>query len=64
MVNAACNIEVPKTVHELEEAVHYYKTSDLQGHDLYCHWQAIRDAAIALTQPEPSSDHVPGDDSY
>lgn len=70
MAELVCTIPVPSTHQELDRAVRFYQNADLSGNDLFCYWQAIRDAAIA--QPEegaenercPGDERVPGEDSY
>jgi hypothetical protein len=64
MVEAVCTIPVPQTVQELELAIRRYKTSDISGTELFCQWQAIRDAALALRSPEVWDDSVAGEESY
>ncbi|MEB3337742.1 MAG: hypothetical protein VKJ46_09785 [Leptolyngbyaceae bacterium] len=64
MLELACAVTVPSTPQELEEAIRYYRSSDLSGLDLYCQWQAIRDAALTQKSVEPVSDKVSGEDSY
>lgn len=64
MMNFNSGISIPKTLQELERAVEQYKTSDLKGLDLYRQWQAIREAALSLTLPEPPGDQISGEDSY
>lgn len=63
MSELTCKVPVPKTSLELEQAIQRYKTSDCQGMELFCLWQAIRDASIAQNPPEPE-DTIPGEDSY
>ncbi|XPM54746.1 MAG: hypothetical protein EDM05_044060 [Leptolyngbya sp. IPPAS B-1204] len=57
-------VPVPKTPQELERAIQRYRTSDLRGRELFCHWQAIRLAALAQAATDISGDQVPGEDSY
>ncbi|MBW4660001.1 MAG: hypothetical protein KME15_15105 [Drouetiella hepatica Uher 2000/2452] len=64
MVEAVCTIPVPQTVQELELAIRRYKTSDISGAELFCQWQAIRDAALALRAKESWDDSVAGEESY
>jgi hypothetical protein len=53
-----------KTPQELERAIQNYRRSNLTGPELFRQWQAIRDAALELSNPETKSDRVPGEDSY
>ncbi|MBI4783361.1 MAG: hypothetical protein HY785_18890 [Oscillatoriophycideae cyanobacterium NC_groundwater_1537_Pr4_S-0.65um_50_18] len=64
MVEAICSIPVPQTTQELELAIRRYKASDIRGTELFCQWQAIRDAALALKLAESSDDFVAGEESY
>lgn len=64
MSELVCNVPLPHTLQELEQAVQVYKTSDLQGDELLCQWQAIRDASLNQQFSESSSDKVAGEDSY
>ncbi len=64
MPEAICNVPVPRTPQELEQAVRRYQASDLAGTELFCCWQAIRDASLAQLTPEAENDQVAGEDSY
>jgi hypothetical protein len=64
MMNFNSGAAIPQTMQELERAVQDYKNSDLKGLDLYRHWQAIREAALALRLPDLQGDQVNGEDSY
>ena len=64
MVEAVCTIPVPQTAQELELAIRRYKSSDISGTELFCQWQAIRDAALALRPTESTNDSVEGEESY
>ncbi|NJL23473.1 MAG: hypothetical protein HC895_25885 [Leptolyngbyaceae cyanobacterium SM1_3_5] len=64
MSESTCNVPTPKTTQELEQAICRYKSSDFGGHELFCHWQAIRDAAIALMPQEIDRHSIAGEDSY
>lgn len=64
MPEISCNVPIPTTPQELEQAIQRYKTEDLHGTDLFCQWQAIRMAAIAQTTADPIWDAVAGEDSY
>ncbi len=64
MADILCTLPVPRTTQELEQTLNHYRTDDLQGEELFCCWQVIREAALALSQPELGGDRVPGDDSY
>ena len=55
-------VPVPKTPQELDRAIQRYRSSNWRGRELFCHWQAIRLAALA--QAELSDDQIPGGDSY
>lgn len=57
-------VPVPKTPQELERAIQRYRNSDLRGRDLFCHWQAIRLAALAQAATDVVGDQIPGEDSY
>lgn len=59
-----CTAPIPATTQELEQAIWYYKNTDLAGVDLFCQWQAIRTGALAHRFPEPEGDRVVGEDSY
>ncbi|HEY9648792.1 MAG TPA: hypothetical protein V6C88_20600 [Chroococcidiopsis sp.] len=59
-----CNVPVPTNAQELEQAIWQYRTGEFQGADLFCRWQAIRDAALAQRLPEPEGDRVSVEDSY
>jgi hypothetical protein len=65
MPELTCTIPVPQTLPELDAAVKQYYASDLEGEELLCQWQAIRDGSLKQTQPEAVVvDLPPGDDSY
>jgi hypothetical protein len=67
MVEAVCTIPIPQTAQELKLAIDRYKNSDLSGNELFCQWQAIRTAALALPVELPlskSDDSIAGEDSY
>lgn len=64
MMNVNSGAAIPQTLQELERAVQQYKNSDLTGPDLYRHWQAIREAALALRLPDFQGDQINGEDSY
>jgi hypothetical protein len=57
-------VPVPKTPQELERAIQRYRSSDLRGRELFCHWQAIRLAALAQAATDVVGDQIPGEDSY
>lgn len=57
-------VSVPKTPQELDRAIRQYRASNWQGRELFCHWQAIRLAALAQASSEGMGDHIPGEDSY
>jgi hypothetical protein len=65
MSHPVCTLPIPKTQEDLEQAIQRYRSSDLQGDDLFCLWDAIRTASLQQTTPESRQDQlVPGDDSY
>ncbi|MBF2083375.1 hypothetical protein [Thermoleptolyngbya sp. C42_A2020_037] len=69
MADFVCQIPVPQTQQELDQAVQTYLDANLSGLDLFCHWQAIREAAIAQsgsTSPAESdkTGAIAGEDSY
>lgn len=64
MAEFVCEIPTLQTRQELEQAIRRYKAADLQGIDLFCLWQAIRDAALDLSQPEEGGDRVSDESSY
>jgi hypothetical protein len=64
MAEITCTVPTPKTFQELERAIQQYKSSDVSGYELFCQWEAIRNAALQLQFPEPQGDRVPGEDSY
>jgi len=71
MAELVCNVPVPKTPQEIEHALHQYRIGNLSGNELFCHWQAIRDASLNYESSvddglRPSSEavQVPGEDSY
>lgn len=71
MAELVCNVPVPQTPQEIEQAVQNYRASSLSGNDLFCYWQAIRDASLTyeshLDGSSLSADQavqVPGEDSY
>ncbi|MBD2103385.1 hypothetical protein H6F94_21220 [Leptolyngbya sp. FACHB-261] len=63
MAELICTVPIPKTPQELESAIQSYRVSDLNGSDLFCQWQAIRDASLAQSV-ELESDQVAGEESY
>ncbi len=58
------SIPVLKTPQDIDRAVQQYRISDLKGFDLFRQWLAIRNASLEQTEPELSSDLVPGEASY
>lgn len=64
MLELTCAVPIPQTAQELEQAIQQYQETDWSGFDLFCHWQAIRDAALEQFNLEPEPDFVPGEDSY
>lgn len=64
MPELICNVSIPSTLQELEQAIQQYITSDISGNELLCQWQAIRDASLNQKFPEPESDNVPCEHSY
>ncbi len=71
MAELVCNVPVPETPQELDQAVQNYRVSSLSGTDLFCHWQAIREASLRYEAQVESnslqqgdSAQVPGEDSY
>ncbi len=61
---AECPAIFIRTLQELDRAILNYRNSDLSGFDLFCQWQAIRNASLALLGAEFEADRVPGEDSY
>jgi hypothetical protein len=57
------HVPVPQNSQELERAIQRYRTSNWQGRELFCHWQAIRLASLALAT-DVTGDQIPGEDSY
>lgn len=64
MPNSACNVSIPKTTKELDQAVQYYKSADLSGPELFCQWEAIRMASLMQTGPDMPNDQVSDEESY
>lgn len=64
MAELTCIVPIPTTLQELDEAVKQFQGSDLEGSELYCQWQAIRDASLAQLTIEPDKNLVAGEDSY
>ncbi|MBD3881226.1 hypothetical protein IFO70_05615 [Phormidium tenue FACHB-886] len=64
VLETLCNVPIPRTAQELEQAVQQYKSSTVSGSELFCQWQAIRTAALRLRDGEPLGDRIPGEDSY
>jgi hypothetical protein len=64
MAELTCSIPIPTTLQELEQAIQNYKDSSLQGDELFCQWQAIREASLAQSFPQLEDDGVQGEDSY
>ncbi|MBC7825958.1 MAG: hypothetical protein H7126_19225 [Candidatus Parcubacteria bacterium] len=64
MAELTCAVPVPTTLQELDEAVKKFQVSDLDGSELYCQWQAIRDASLAQLTIESDKNLVAGGDSY
>ncbi|MGG6295146.1 hypothetical protein ACQ4M4_12200 [Leptolyngbya sp. AN02str] len=63
MADFECNVPVPTSSQELDQAIREYRSSELNGQELFCQWQAIRDASIQQPQRQ-EGDRVPGDESY
>jgi hypothetical protein len=59
-----CTVPIPQTQQELEQAIKRYKASDSDSYELFCQWQAIRQASLTQQLPELEGDRVPGEDSY
>lgn len=64
MAEITYSVPTPKNPQELEQAIRHYKTSNLTGNELFCHWQSIRDAALEQMLPETETHLIPGEDSY
>jgi len=64
MAELTCAVPVPTTLQELDEAVKKFQVSELDGSELYCQWQAIRDASLAQLTTETDKNLVAGGDSY
>jgi hypothetical protein len=69
MADFVCQIPVPQTQQELDQAVQTYLNANLSGLDLFCHWQAIREAAIAQSGSSNAAvaaeaAKIAGEDSY
>ncbi|MGB3205141.1 MAG: hypothetical protein WBB28_09150 [Crinalium sp.] len=64
MSEVICNIPVPQTPQQLEQAIQHYRETDLHGEELYCEFQAICEASLKQEVSEPDSDKVSGEDSY
>lgn len=64
MTDILRTVPIPKTQQELEQAIRQYKVNDLSGDDLFCQWQAIREASLKQHHPEADPNPVAGDDSY
>ncbi len=64
MAELICMVPVPTTLQELDEAVRQFQVSDLDDSELYCRWQAIRDASLAQLTIETDKNLVAGGDSY
>lgn len=64
MTKLAYQVVVPQTLQELDEAVQRFQASDFSGQELFCHWQAIRQASLEMFVPEREGDRVPGEHSY
>ena len=62
MAELICMVPVPTTLQELDEAVRQFQISDSDG-DLYCRWQALRDASLDQLAVDDKSP-VAGGDSY
>jgi hypothetical protein len=63
MTDLTCTLPLPKTSQELDRAIQQYLSSNLSGFELFCQWQAIRDAALSQGN-EADGDLVPGEASY
>ncbi|PSB15439.1 hypothetical protein C7B65_24430 [Phormidesmis priestleyi ULC007] len=64
MAELTCMVPIPTTLQEIDEAVRKFQVSDLDGSDLYCQWQAIRDASLEQLAIETDKNPVAGGDSY
>ncbi|WP_228035528.1 hypothetical protein [Oculatella sp. LEGE 06141] len=64
MTESVCTVPVPRTQQELEQAVHDYQTTDLSGFELFCYWQAIREASLEQGAASVDRNPILGDDSY
>jgi hypothetical protein len=64
MAELTCNVPTLKTQRELEQAVKQYKLGDFEGDELFCYWQAIREAALAQMPLEQEIHPIAGEDSY
>jgi hypothetical protein len=64
MAEIVCTIPLPKTPQELDQAIALYKTGEFDDYELFCQWQAIRDASIEQNPPEPEVNAIAGEDSY
>ncbi len=64
MADLTCRVPIPTTIKELDEAVKRFQVSDLDDSEIYCQWQAIRDASLEQLAIEPDKNPVAGSDSY
>lgn len=64
MIQRVDTVPVPRTPQELERAIQRYRSTDLRGRELFCHWQAIRLAALAQATTDITGDQIAGEDSY
>lgn len=64
MTDFVCHVPKLNTRQDLDQAVYHYKVTDLQGADLFCLWQSIRDAALELSSQEEGGDRVSDESSY
>ncbi len=63
MADFDCDVPIPSNLQELDQAVQTYKDRDFDQKELFCRWQAIRDASLEHPR-QLDADHIPGDDSY
>lgn len=64
MATSTCTVTIPKTPEELDQAIQHYKAGTFSSDELYCQWEAIREASLRQAPLESDPNPVPGSDSY
>lgn len=65
MSELSSSVSIANSPQEIEQAVKFYRNSDVSGGELLRLWEAIRDASLNQTfSSDEQTDQVDGEQSY